>query len=167
MKRIFTIVVLIASLVFTSCEDFLTEDVRGQLNVDTYYKPAAPVPSMWVPASSCAPCGASSARRWPPWCPQRNRPICCWTAAPTWSAAPKCWRHSPSWEAAILEGRGPHFAQRRAGEQRRGGVEGHPGAEGGPPAAQDHPRHPLCGDRLNCAMCPTVWWRSATASRAT
>ena len=29
---------LIASLVFTSCEDFLTEDVRGQLNVDTYYK---------------------------------------------------------------------------------------------------------------------------------
>ena len=37
MKRIFTIVVLIASLVFTSCEDFLTEDVRGQLNVDTYY----------------------------------------------------------------------------------------------------------------------------------
>mgnify|MGYP003217803706 CR=1 FL=1 len=38
MKRIFTIVVLIASLVFTSCEDFLTEDVRGQLNVDTYYK---------------------------------------------------------------------------------------------------------------------------------
>ena len=38
MKRIFTIVVLIASLMFTSCEDFLTEDVRGQLNVDTYYK---------------------------------------------------------------------------------------------------------------------------------
>ena len=33
MKRIFTIVVLIASLGFTSCEDFLTEDVRGQLNV--------------------------------------------------------------------------------------------------------------------------------------
>ena len=29
MKRIFTIVVLIASLVFTSCEDFLTEDVRA------------------------------------------------------------------------------------------------------------------------------------------
>jgi hypothetical protein len=38
MKRIFTIVVLIASLMFTSCEDFLTEDARGQLNVDTYYK---------------------------------------------------------------------------------------------------------------------------------
>ena len=38
MKKILTILTMIASLTFTSCEDFLTEDVRGQLNVDTYYK---------------------------------------------------------------------------------------------------------------------------------
>ena len=38
MKRIFTIVVLIASLVFTSCEDFLTESIHLQFHVDTYYK---------------------------------------------------------------------------------------------------------------------------------
>ena len=40
------------------------------------------------------------ARRWPPWCPPKSRPTCCWTAARTLSAALKCWPHSPSWAAA-------------------------------------------------------------------
>ena len=30
MKKILTILTMIASLTFTSCEDFLTEEVRGQ-----------------------------------------------------------------------------------------------------------------------------------------
>ena len=29
---------MIASLTFTSCEDFLTEEVRGQQNLDTYFQ---------------------------------------------------------------------------------------------------------------------------------
>lgn len=38
MKRIITILTLIATLGFTtSCEDFLTEEVRGQQNLDTYF----------------------------------------------------------------------------------------------------------------------------------
>ena len=41
-------------------------------------------------ASSSAPCGASSARRWPPRCPAPSRISCCWTAVRTSSAAPKC-----------------------------------------------------------------------------
>ena len=32
MKKILTILTMIASLTFTSCEDFLTEEVRGQQN---------------------------------------------------------------------------------------------------------------------------------------
>ena len=36
MKQILAILTLIASLTFTSCEDFLTEEVRGQQNLDTY-----------------------------------------------------------------------------------------------------------------------------------
>ena len=31
---------MIASLTFTSCEDFLTEEVRGQQNLDTYFQSA-------------------------------------------------------------------------------------------------------------------------------
>lgn len=38
MKQLFIIFALIASLVFSSCEDFLTEDVRGQQNLDTYFQ---------------------------------------------------------------------------------------------------------------------------------
>ena len=34
----FIIFTLIASLVFSSCEDFLTEEVRGQQNLDTYFQ---------------------------------------------------------------------------------------------------------------------------------
>ena len=33
MKQILAILTLIASLTFTSCEDFLTEEVRGQQNL--------------------------------------------------------------------------------------------------------------------------------------
>ena len=32
---------------------------------------------------------------WPPWCPPKSRPTCCWTAARTWSAAPRCWQPLP------------------------------------------------------------------------
>ena len=32
---------------------------------------------------------------WPPWCRPKTRPICCWTAARTWSAAPRCWQPLP------------------------------------------------------------------------
>ncbi len=38
MKQILAILTLIASLTFTSCDDFLTEDVRGQQNLDTYFQ---------------------------------------------------------------------------------------------------------------------------------
>ena len=38
MKQLFIIFTLIASLVFSSCEDFLTEEVRGQQNLDTYFQ---------------------------------------------------------------------------------------------------------------------------------
>ncbi|KAA6314592.1 RagB/SusD family nutrient uptake outer membrane protein, partial [termite gut metagenome] len=38
MKHIFILVVLIASVTFTGCEDFLAEDVRGQENLDTYFQ---------------------------------------------------------------------------------------------------------------------------------
>ena len=38
MKKILTILTMIASLTFTSCEDFLTEEVRGQQNLDTYFQ---------------------------------------------------------------------------------------------------------------------------------
>lgn len=38
MKQLFIIFTLIASLTFTSCEDFLTEEVRGQQNLDTYFQ---------------------------------------------------------------------------------------------------------------------------------
>ena len=39
MKKIFTIFVLACTLMFstTSCEDFLTEEVRGSQNLDTYF----------------------------------------------------------------------------------------------------------------------------------
>ncbi len=63
--------------------------------------PAAPARSMWAQASSSAPCVASSARRWPPWCRPRNKRICCWTAARMSSAAPRCWPLSLSWAAAM------------------------------------------------------------------
>lgn len=38
MKQIFVILTLIASLTFTSCDDFLTEEVRGKQNLDTYFQ---------------------------------------------------------------------------------------------------------------------------------
>lgn len=38
MKQILAILTLIASLTFTSCDDFLTEEVRGQQNLDTYFQ---------------------------------------------------------------------------------------------------------------------------------
>lgn len=38
MKQLFIIFTLIASLVFSSCEDFLTEEVRGLQNLDTYFQ---------------------------------------------------------------------------------------------------------------------------------
>ena len=37
MKHLLTILTLVATLAFTSCEDFLTEEVRGQQNLDTYF----------------------------------------------------------------------------------------------------------------------------------
>ena len=37
MKHLFTILALVATLAFTSCEDFLTEEIRGQQNLDTYF----------------------------------------------------------------------------------------------------------------------------------
>lgn len=37
MKHLLSILTLIATLTFTSCEDFLTEEVRGQQNLDTYF----------------------------------------------------------------------------------------------------------------------------------
>lgn len=40
MKKILAILTLIASLTFTSCEDFLNEEVRGQQNLDTYFQSA-------------------------------------------------------------------------------------------------------------------------------
>ena len=40
MKQILAILTLIASLTFTSCEDFLNEEVRGQQNLDTYFQSA-------------------------------------------------------------------------------------------------------------------------------
>lgn len=40
MKQILAILTLIASLTFISCEDFLTEEVRGQQNLDTYFQSA-------------------------------------------------------------------------------------------------------------------------------
>lgn len=43
------------------------------------------------------------------------------------------------------QGGGPPQPQRGARQQRCGGEQGHPHAQGSPPAAQDHPRHPLCG----------------------
>ena len=52
-------------------------------------------------SSSCALCGASSARHWLPWCPQSSRLICCWTAVPTWSAARRCWPLLRSWAVAM------------------------------------------------------------------
>ena len=39
MKKIFAIITLIATLTFNiSCEDFLTEEIRGQQNVEAYFK---------------------------------------------------------------------------------------------------------------------------------
>jgi len=37
MKHLFTILAVVATLTFTSCEDFLTEEIRGQQNLDTYF----------------------------------------------------------------------------------------------------------------------------------
>ncbi len=37
MKHLLSILTLGAALTFTSCEDFLTEEVRGQQNLDTYF----------------------------------------------------------------------------------------------------------------------------------
>lgn len=38
MKRFFAIFTMAAALAgFTSCEDFLDEEVRGQQNLDTYF----------------------------------------------------------------------------------------------------------------------------------
>ena len=38
MKQIFVILTLVTSLVFTSCDDFLNEEVRGKQNLDTYFQ---------------------------------------------------------------------------------------------------------------------------------
>ncbi|WP_300813591.1 RagB/SusD family nutrient uptake outer membrane protein [uncultured Bacteroides sp.] len=38
MKQLLISLALISSLIFTSCEDFLTEEVRGQQNLDTYFQ---------------------------------------------------------------------------------------------------------------------------------
>lgn len=38
MKKIFAILTLIASFSFTACDDFLTEEVRGKQNLDTYFQ---------------------------------------------------------------------------------------------------------------------------------
>lgn len=38
MKQKLIILTLFVSLIFTSCDDFLTEDVRGQQNLDTYFQ---------------------------------------------------------------------------------------------------------------------------------
>lgn len=40
MKQLLAILTLFGSLTFTSCEDFLTEKVRGQQNLDTYFTTA-------------------------------------------------------------------------------------------------------------------------------
>ncbi|MBM6962675.1 RagB/SusD family nutrient uptake outer membrane protein [Phocaeicola plebeius] len=40
MKQLLAILTLFGSLTFTSCEDFLTEEVRGQQNLDTYFTTA-------------------------------------------------------------------------------------------------------------------------------
>ncbi len=37
MKHLLSILTVVATLTFTSCEDFLTEEVRGQQNLDTYF----------------------------------------------------------------------------------------------------------------------------------
>lgn len=37
MKHLLSILTVAAALTFTSCEDFLTEEVRGQQNLDTYF----------------------------------------------------------------------------------------------------------------------------------
>ena len=37
MKHLLTILTLVATLFFTSCEDFLTEEIRGQQNLETYF----------------------------------------------------------------------------------------------------------------------------------
>ena len=38
MRQLLIILALFASITFTGCEDFLTEDVRGQENLDTYFQ---------------------------------------------------------------------------------------------------------------------------------
>ena len=38
MKQIFIILALLAAISFSACSDFLTEDVRGQENLDTYFQ---------------------------------------------------------------------------------------------------------------------------------
>lgn len=38
MKQIFVILTLVTSLAFTSCDDFLNEEVRGKQNLDTYFQ---------------------------------------------------------------------------------------------------------------------------------
>ena len=38
MKHILLILTVLVSLTFTSCNDFLTEEVRGQQNLDTYFQ---------------------------------------------------------------------------------------------------------------------------------
>ncbi len=40
MKQLLAILTLFGSLTFTSCKDFLTEEVRGQQNLDTYFTTA-------------------------------------------------------------------------------------------------------------------------------
>ena len=40
MKKIFSIIAIFSSLMFVSCEDFLTEEVRGKQNLDTYFSTA-------------------------------------------------------------------------------------------------------------------------------
>ena len=39
MKHLLSILTLVAALAFTSCEDFLTEEVRGQQNLIPTFHP--------------------------------------------------------------------------------------------------------------------------------
>ena len=41
MKQLFIILALFATVTFSSCSDFLEEDVRGQENLDTYFQSEA------------------------------------------------------------------------------------------------------------------------------
>lgn len=58
MKQLLATIILIASLLFTtSCEDFLTEEVRGQENLDTYFSSIETCESYVTSCYSYITCG--------------------------------------------------------------------------------------------------------------